>query len=87
MVAGPLAIEYFIENQDQFPKAQACHLGPVYEMHSIDEYSLLVQQAVKDGRCSAGTYALDGLVFSVDASSAALLWPIDEPTPTPFSPP
>jgi hypothetical protein len=84
MVAGPLAIEYFVENQDQFPRAEVCQLGPVGKTQSIneDEYSLLVQRAAADGRCPAGTYAVGGYVFRTDGTSNSLLWPMPKPTPT-----
>jgi peptidoglycan/xylan/chitin deacetylase (PgdA/CDA1 family) len=64
-IADDYAIVYLVVNRDMFPTAEECSLPGVIEALADDPAHLTehIQQAVAEGRCGTGVYAVSGLLF------------------------
>jgi len=71
------AIDYLVENADQFPAGGACDLG-MHIPEDLEHNDYLIEQvrsAVESGACPEGIYYLHGHTFRAQDGQVILLWP------------
>ena len=75
--ANPDAIEFLVQNKDNFPAAQSCQIGPLDENLASKPTYLQEQitSTVAAGMCPAGTYSINGFVFDAQPTTTAQLYP------------
>jgi len=67
-------VEKIIQQLDQFPVAQECILQVDLAQGGSDNLLVgAIQEAVKDGLCPAGVYAVENLLFRADGKTVTLL--------------
>lgn len=76
ILAADETIEMLLARLDEIPTAQQhCKLPalPAELAHDAAAIGALIVDAVKHGQCPAGIYAVNGLFFSIDAASFAII--------------
>jgi hypothetical protein len=77
IIADQNAIDYLVENSQQFPTAVHCEFENLDQTRIEDRAFLAgeIRQALKQGRCPEGVYSLGGKVFTASSSGVHLIFP------------